>query len=96
MELKFKCLTNASPTNSFSQEEDLVPFLVGPKKPQKIERQNTITDESSHNEAVNDPLSPHHSDTCSTCQQKQNSCSSKCHQRVSCPKLRSKQKKKLA
>ena len=63
MELNSKCLKNASPTNSTSQKENLVPFLVRPMKPQKIEKQNTTTNEPSHNEATNDPRTPHNNDT---------------------------------
>ena len=59
MELNSKRLKDASPT----EKKNLVMLLVKPTKPQKIEKQNTTTDEPSHNKATNDPRSPHNNGT---------------------------------
>jgi len=56
MKLNFKYLKNASPTNFTNKKEDQVPFFIRPTKSERIRKQNITTDETSHNEAINDPL----------------------------------------
>lgn len=94
--LNSKCLTNVSPTNSSNQTRDQTPFFIRPKRPQKIERWNTITIESSHNISTNSPQSLYNSGTCSTNEQNQTPCPLYYLLWVSYYKLQSKQKKKLA
>ena len=61
---KFQMYDECFPNQFHQPKEDQVPFLVKPTNSQRIEKKkNTTTYEPSHNEAINDPQSPHNNCT---------------------------------
>ena len=60
---KFQMSDECFPNQFHQPKEDQVPFLVKPTIPKGSKKQNTTTYEPSHNEAINDPQSPHNNCT---------------------------------